>query len=241
MTIPGGSFIMGSNQWANMKFFPSTTPRHKVTIKAFQMAKSTVTNKQYRACVQAGVCTPPHILLSKIIPEEGLSLYYDDRSYFEGDDQPVVGIDWNQAKTFSEWVGGRLPSEAEWEYAARSAGKEWKFPWGDAGATCRTAVMEGCVGRGTKPVCSTPAGNTTQGLCDMAGNVVQWVQDLYHQSYAGQPTDGTAWEFSEGPNQNDRVIRGSSWHSEVYLSGHRFLGDPADQGPALGFRPARSP
>ena len=142
--IPGGSFSMGSGNG-------DEGPVHSVTIKSFNMAKTLVTNKQYQACVQAGACTSPE--------DEGAS--------FKGDDQPVVGVDWNQAKTFSEWVGGRLPTEAEWEYAARSAGKDWKYPWGDATATCETAVISGCTSNATAPVCSKPAGNTKQGLCDI--------------------------------------------------------------------------
>ncbi|MBI5243481.1 MAG: SUMF1/EgtB/PvdO family nonheme iron enzyme, partial [Elusimicrobia bacterium] len=164
--IPGGSFMMGDEEWSDSK------PRRQVRVKAFEMAKSEVTNKQYRACVDAGACTPPS-------------------SYVGGDDQPVVNVDWNQAKKFSEWAGGRLPSEAEWEYAARSAGKDWKYPWGNEEATCAKAVMSegglGCGKSSTWPVCSKSAGNTKQGLCDMAGNVWEWTQDWYHDSYNGAP------------------------------------------------------
>ena len=138
-----------------------------MTVKSFQLAKTEVTNKQYKACVEAGACTPPS-------------------SYEGGDDQPVVNVDWNQAKAFSEWVGGRLPSEAEWEYAARSGGKERKYPWGDEEPSCERAVMNqggnGCGRNATWPVCSKTAGNTSQGLCDMAGNVWEWTQDWYHDS-----------------------------------------------------------
>jgi formylglycine-generating enzyme required for sulfatase activity len=160
-----------------------------VTVKPFEMAKTMTTNKQYKACVAAGACSAPS-------------------AYAGGDDNPVVNVDWNQAKAFAQWAEGRLPSEAEWEYAARSGGKDRKYPWGND-ASCAKVVIDSCGGNGTAPVCSKPAGNTTQGLCDMAGNAWEWVQDMFQGWYEGAPTDGSAWEYERGPNDSDsRVIRG---------------------------------
>ena len=213
--IPGGSFTMGSGKG-------DEGPAHTVTIKAFHMAKTLVTNKQYQACVRAGACTAPE----------------DEGEGFKGDDQPVVGVDWSQAKAFSKWAGGRLPSEAEWEYAARGAGKDWKYPWGDEDASCERAVIAGCGSSATAPVCSKPAGNTRQGLCDMAGNAWEWVQDWYHGSYLGAPTDGGAWK---NPAGSGRVNRGGSWYRDgVYVrSAYRGYSVPGLRSPRLGFRPAR--
>jgi formylglycine-generating enzyme required for sulfatase activity len=210
--IPGGTFTMGSNDYYDAQ-------PHRVTVKSFQLAKTLVTNKQYRACVDAGACTAPG-------------------SYSGGDDHPVVNVDWNQAKAFSEWVGGRLPSEAEWEYAARSAGKDRKYPWGDEDATCKRAVISGCGYNSTAPVCSKPAGNTMQGLCDMAGNAWEWVQDWYHNSYDGAPSDGSAWE---NPTGSYRVLRGGSWCYDAGFarSAYRDSNDPGSRSNNFGFRPAR--
>ena len=217
--IPGGTFIMGADDLA-----PSAQPRHRVTVKSFEMAQTLVTNKQYRVCVDAGVCT-------KAIAEGPWRV---------GDYQPVVGVDWEQARTFSQWAGGRLPTEAEWEYAARSGGREQKYPWGDDAATCEwAALLFDCGYEPKAPICSKPAGNTKQGLCDMAGNVWEWVQDWYHDSYNGAPIDGSAWESPEG---SDRVIRGGSWGSVAGIarSANRVNGvGPGYRNYYLGFRPAR--
>ena len=119
-------------------------------------------------------------------------------------------IDWQQAVDFCMWAGGRLPSEAEWEYAARSGGQHIIYPWGDEDATCAYAVMyeggHGCGTDRTMVVCSKTDGNTLQGLCDIAGNVNEWVRDTWHDTYDGAPGDGSAWE----DGGTDRVARGGS-------------------------------
>jgi len=117
--------------------------------------------------------------------------------------------------------GARLPSEAEWEYAAKSGGKNYKYPWGNDKPTCETAIMYternffgigACpYGGRLHPVCSRPAGNTEQGLCDMSGNMRQWVEDAYQGSYKGVPVDGSAFESSDP--SSPRVIRGGSYGS----------------------------
>lgn len=226
LLIPGGSFLMGSEDIRDAK------PRRRVAVKSFEMAKTEVTFKQYRACVEAGACTRQR----DSTPKEDLSR----------DDHPVIFVDWAQAKAFSQWVGGRLPSEAEWEFAARSAGKDRAYPWGDEAATCERAVLnEGSDSCGQKygmswPVCSRPAGNTDQSLCDMAGNVWEWVEDWYHPDYQEAPESGDAWLDPAG---SGRVARGGSWQNRPLhaRSARRHHSDPADQSePDLGFRPVIS-
>jgi iron(II)-dependent oxidoreductase len=207
-------------------------PVHSVTVPTFKMTKTEVTVDQYGACVDAGSCSAP-----------GTGTYCNWIKSDRGS-HPINCVDWDQAQAFANWVGGRLPSEAEWEYAARSGGRDWKYPWGDEDATCERAVMDddggdGCGRDSTWPVCSKPSGNTTEGLCDMAGNVFEWVQDWYHSSYDGAPTDGSAWEK---PTGSARVIRGGSWsdYARRVRAANRSSDDPRIRYGDLGFRVARS-
>jgi len=207
-------------------------PVHIVMVPTFEMGKTQVTVDQYRACVDAGACTAPST-------SEWCNWGQSDRGK-----HPINCVDWHQAQAYAKWAGGRLPSEAEWEYAARSGGRDWKYPWGNENATCERAVMDdgsgnGC-GRGntTWPVCSKPKGNTTHGLCDMAGNVWEWVQDWYHDSYKGAPTDGSAWEK---PTGSSRVDRGGSWGNGAgsVRAAIRNHASPGYRHDTLGFRLAR--
>ncbi len=224
--IAGGTFEMGSND------FDWAQPVHSVTVPTFEMTRTEVTVEQYKACVDAGSCSAPDD------GWESCNWGYSDRG-----SHPINCVDWDQAQDFANWVGGRLPSEAEWEYAARSGGRDWKYPWGDEAATCERAVMydggDGCGRDSTWPVCSKPSGNTTHGLCDMAGNVWEWVQDWYHDSYDGAPTDGSAWET---PTGSHRVDRGGSWYNFAggVRAAHRFGRLPGDRNDYVGFRLARS-
>jgi iron(II)-dependent oxidoreductase len=222
--IPGGSFLMGSKRWIY------TRPVHRVTVPAFLMSKTLVTVAQYGLCVRAGAC-------EALSPDESCNWGVAGR-----EEHPINCVTWGQASAFARWAGGRLPSEAEWEYAARSAGRRRKYPWGDEPATCDLAVVNvggpGC-GRGsTWPVCSKPKGNTEQGLCDMAGNLWQWTQDWYHHSYAGAPVDGSAWQ----DGGSTRAYRGGAWINGPARcqSASRRSFDPDDRGDHIGFRLAKS-
>ncbi|HRR75170.1 MAG TPA: bifunctional serine/threonine-protein kinase/formylglycine-generating enzyme family protein [Myxococcota bacterium] len=225
--IEGGSFYMGSNDGE-----PDENPVHLVTVPTFQMTRTPVTVDQFKACVDAGACTAPgtHASCNWGQPDRG--------------SHPVNCVRWSQAQAFANWAGGRLPTEAEWEYAARSGGRDWKYPWGNEKATCDRAVMRdssggGCGSNGTLPVCSKPMGNTSQGLCDMAGNVWEWLQDWYHDSYDGAPRDGSAWEL---PPSTSRSERGGSWLGgyKNLLAANRNDEDPNRRYATNGFRLAKS-
>jgi formylglycine-generating enzyme len=187
-----------------------------VNLGRFSISKTEVTVGQYRACVEAGACTAP---------DDKSSSKYCNWGYSGREDHPVNCVDWNQASAFAKWAGGRLPTGKEWTYAATSGGKSWEYPWGDEAATCSRAIMDdggvGCGQDRTWPVCSKPAGNSTQGVCDLAGNVWEW-------------TD-------EREGASDRVYRGGGWiNSASYLrASYRFRLVSSRRNDYLGFRLAR--
>ena len=221
VTISGGKFTMGTD--SGEEGFEDANPAHEVTVKTFQMAKTAVTVAQYAECVSKGACTEP-----------GTSSYCNWGKTGLGS-HPVNCVNWDQAQQYAKFKGARLPSEAEFEYAATSGGRNQKYPWGNEEPTSELAVFN--TDR-TMPVCSRPKGNTAQGLCDMSGNVWQWMQDKYRGSYKGAPTDGSAFE-SAGSH---RVVRGGSFffNAASYLrAGCRGNGVPGFPDVHVGFRLAR--
>lgn len=235
--ISGGKFVMGTD--CGEVGFTDAMPIHEVAIETFDMSKTDVTVEQYRECVIMSECSEPDTGEYCNWGVPGRQLH------------PVNCVDWDQASIYAKfkskqpgYEGARLPSEAEWEYAARSGGKDNKYPWGNGKPTCIRAVTFGngsfgCGKNSTMPVCSKTAGNTKQGLCDMAGNVWQWVQDTYQNSYEGAPADGRAFEGA-GPN---RVLRGGSFSyvgAGKLRTDRRSYADFGDPDSAFGFRLARS-
>ncbi|MBQ99294.1 MAG: hypothetical protein CMO60_00350, partial [Verrucomicrobiales bacterium] len=196
---------------------PVSGPVHLVKIRSFDLQKNEVTVSQYSSCVTAGACSPA-ICPAHLAPKN----YENNRS-----DHPVNCVDWHQAVAFSNWVGARLPSEAEWEYAARSGGQEIDYPWGDAAPTCEQAQVgrrDGdplmlfdpdprffpC-GLDTVVVCSKPAGLSVHGVCDLVGNVLEWTLD--HQNLTYEARDETPFYSDERPpSEGFHMARGSSFY-----------------------------
>ena len=356
--IPGGDFMMGFDQGP-----PYEKPVHQVHVPSFLMSKAETTVAQYRNCVAAGACEDPDQQdIKTCYPED---LFESNWREPGRENHPMNCITWYQASSYCQWIGGRLPSEAEWEYAARGGGRDVTYPWGEHVATCEYAVMdEGChrgdccpsgcrdndgdgygegsscrgqdcndsnaschdgtccldcidldgdgygmgsgcrgpdgddgdaschdsciailidvdvdgygMGEGvlgpdcndsdpgchegscclrcidldaddfgigigcrgqdciedlsvvypashygcftgtTAPVCSKPKGNTPQGLCDMAGNVAEWVHDRYHANYDGAPVDGSSWDEPGASCNFCRVLRGDGFGGYKY-------------------------
>ena len=242
--IPGGTFWMGDPDYAK--------PVHKVTLSPFCIDKTEVTVAGYRACVQDGGCPPPSATVDwkNIKPEEktkwGPYCTWGKRGL---DQHPINCVDWNQAATFCEWAGGRLPTEAEWEYAAR--GKDGRlYPWGNqrpddsrlnaCGGECGPAHMyPGDDGwPATAPVGSFRQGASAFGVLDMAGNVWEWTADSF-ADYGDQPvTNPQRMQRDESP----RVFRGGSWTNvdpAWVRAGYRNKRDPGSRTLILGFRCAR--
>ncbi|MCB9764316.1 MAG: SUMF1/EgtB/PvdO family nonheme iron enzyme [Alphaproteobacteria bacterium] len=245
VSIPAGQFEMGAEQTPH-------APVHPVGVGAFELSATEVTFAQYQACVDAGPCTAPHL-------EDGRCWVFDGRTWtpgplpedFRRPDAPVVCVTWTQARTFADWVGARLPSEAEWEYAAR-AGEAHRFAGTDADlcryANLADARLSAQVGGFTTAACddghvfTAAVGSylpNAWGLYDMSGNVAEWVEDTWNPFYTSAPLDGGAWTDG-GPG---RVTRGGAW-SESPMSGEvaaRFWDEPELAYDNLGFRLARDP
>jgi len=209
--VPAGEFEMGSNAYDNEK------PIHTVYLDAFWIDQTEVTNAQYEQCVSDGACGTPW------------GSHYTNSQY---SNHPVVYVDWNDSVKYCEWAGRRLPTEAEWEKAAR--GEDGRtYPWGE-GVDCGHANYFGCV-HDTSAVGTYPAGASPYDVLDMAGNVLEWVADWYADDYY----ENSSGDNPKGPESGDhRVKRGGSWGDlgRVVRSANRFLYPPGYYSSELGFR-----
>ena len=223
--IEGGAFMMGSKESGD------ENPFHKVTVPDFYMGRYPVTNEEYGRFLKAtGYEEPEH---------------WADRK-FNQTKQPVVGVSWHDAKKFAEWAGLQLPSEAQWEYACR-AGTTTKFSWGDEPDCSKanygnSSFAEEC--KDANPGKTSPVGDyppNARGLYDMHGNVWEWCEDHYHDSYEDAPADGSAWVDQE--KDASRVLRGGAWDdpAERCRTAFRFRDDPGDRYADRGFRLALRP
>jgi len=191
--IPAGTFWMGCNEAVDA--YPGCQakefPYHEVYLDAFFIDRTEVTQAAYVQCLDAGVCSTPKEKWDPVGTPE----------------LPVVGVDWYQAEKYCKWQGRRLPTEAEWEKAARGTDGR-AFPWGNEPQTCDLAVYSSCPGATYEPCSKSPAGDSPYGLCDMAGNVKEWVADFYGADYYEvSPVDNPA-----GPDSaSNRVVRSNSF------------------------------
>ncbi len=209
--IPGGTFQMGSEA---EEAFSDERPVHTVEVSSYRLLKHQVTNAEF-AELFGGPWTDEAATKPR---------------------HPAIGVTWYQAYVFSAWLGGRLPTEAEWEYAARSGEhhQRYPYPWGDAtDDICRRAVVAGCGHSGPLPVGSRPNGNTVQGVSDMAGNVREWVGD-WHRKYTSEPQKDPWGPVSGG----DRAFRGGSFDLDATRArvSNRFRWVPDLRVSNLGFR-----
>lgn len=193
--VPAGEFIMGSDDFGALD---SESPQHTVYLDAFWVDRTEVTNAMYALCVQDGVCDPPNSFGS-----DTRTSYYDNNSYA---DFPVVNVEWENAVAYCSWAGRQLPTEAQWEKAARGTDGRI-FPWGDGDADCTLANYEGC-GSDTVQVGSYPDGASPYGALDMAGNVWEWVWDWFVSDYYSyqdymNPTGPASGEY--------RLMRGGAF------------------------------
>ncbi|MCC7360358.1 MAG: SUMF1/EgtB/PvdO family nonheme iron enzyme [Anaerolineales bacterium] len=228
--VPAGEFGMGSDSAA-----PDQAPYHLVTLDAFWIDQTEVTVAQYIQCVKSGVCAPPLNLGSVT-----RATYYDDPQYLG---YPVIFINWAQARTYCEWTGRRLPTEAEWEKAARGTDARL-YPWGNEPPDPQRLNFQASGFQDTVPVGQYPDGAGPYGALDMAGNVSEWVADWYDAGYyAVSPNLNPLGPAQTGCPEGDcRPLRGGNWNSrpeEVTTSARLFYG-PNDTRDAFGVRCAQS-
>ncbi len=218
-TIRDGSFTMGSND------DPTEKPTHQVTIKPFAISRYPISVREWNECAAAKACA--FVATGK-------------------DDAPVTNVSWSDAKQYVGWLADatrkayRLPSEAEWEYAARG-GTQTKYWWGDqfqsGMANCKNCSD---VAAAEQPIKAGSFKPNPFGLYDMGGGVDQWIEDCWHKNYHGAPADGSAWV--EG-DCGSHVIRSGSWRNDAQYvrPSNRDSYDTNVRYPTHGFRVALSP
>ncbi len=217
--IPAGEYTMGSNDW-----WPKSQPEHTRILDAFYMDLFEVTNRRYKEFVDATDYKHPKHWTNGIIPRERL-------------DHPVTYVNWFDADNFCKWDSKRLPTEAEWEKAARGTDKR-TFPWGDKFAKEKGNTPQ--YGHGdTMIVGSFPQGVSPYGVHDMAGNVFEWVNDWF------QPYPGNS-HADENYGELYKLIRGGSWYDCTYYkcgisapTYNRIFFNPYTLNSNFGFRCAK--
>lgn len=217
--IPGGEFVMGHGQ------FGIERPTHRVRLSPYWLGQTEVTNAAYRKFVSDTGHAPST---------------YDNDEGFNADDQPVVGVDYADAVAYCEWAGGRLPTEAEWEFAARGTDGRL-YPWGNEAPRPDRAVYGKLRSdtATTQTVGSTPGDCSPFGILDMAGNALEWCAD-----WAGPyPIDGGVSVDPRGPEQGaERIMRGGCYrhHAITLRAPQRLYTLPNQKRNYAGFRLAKT-
>jgi formylglycine-generating enzyme required for sulfatase activity len=221
--IPAGEFLMGSDQANDPYFWGAEAPQHAVTLDSFWMYRNEVTQSMYRKCDEENACPAPVTINDPVAKQYGNSRF---------DDYPVVMVTWQAALAYCQWAGGRLPTEAEWEKAARGTDGRL-FPWGNDPNADGLANFSSS---SPSPVGSYPVGSSPYGVYDMAGNVLEWVNDFFEPLYYEySPLDNPL-----GPDSGSRrVIRGGAFNHNG-INGIRTVARaslrPTDTKISVGFR-----
>jgi formylglycine-generating enzyme required for sulfatase activity len=222
VAVAAGPFLMGCNSATDNQCKPEEQPGRTVTLKAFQIDKFEVTQDQYTACIDAGACDNP------------TCEWNCDQMQL-----PATCVTWPAAKKFCAWAGKRLPTEAEWEKAARGTDGR-KYPWGSEEPTCQRANMIGCI-EGPSAVGAYASGASPSGALDMGGNMVEMVSDWYDENYYQSAPTTDPQGPATPPSGTRYTGRGGGWKSEAdwLRASVRDWYVPTDAGKSLGFRCAK--
>jgi formylglycine-generating enzyme required for sulfatase activity len=236
VSVPGGQFQMGCSP-QDSRCHTNERPLHTVRLSPFMIDKYEVSNAHYAACVASGACSPPPTNASVLHPD-----YYPNPEFA---DYPVIAVTWHQASAYCAWLGKRLPTEAEWEKAARGDQDVRIFPWGNGWPDCSwlnaRASSGMCVGD-TVAVGSYPHAISPSGAMEMAGNVWEWVADWYDPDYYQRYPEQNWPKNPQGPDSGIyKSIRSGAW--DIAIEGARVSrrvgGLPYDLDTSTGFRCAR--
>ncbi len=229
--IPAGEFFMGCDRSkAKEKCTVVELPLHKVYLDDFYIDRTEVTVASYTACLAAGACTEPIRTYS-----DGANDYFYNPAFAN---HPVIFVTWFQARDYCTWAGKRLPTEAEWEKAARGRQSTRIYPWGNAMPSCDTANIKvgrkQCVGD-VRAVGSYPRDTSLYGVVDLAGNTREWINDWYDPGYYRT----SPYKNPTGPAKGMYVVmRGgrfdNAW-AAARIASRRTIG-PNDYGAGIGFR-----
>jgi serine/threonine-protein kinase len=224
--IPAGDFLMGSAN-TDLQAFGNEKPQHTVSVTAFWIDQTEITNAQYQTCVAAQACTKPTSFGSATRPE-----YFNNPPYAN---YPVIWINWRQAQTYCAWAGRRLPTESEWEKAARGSDGR-SYPWGNQSPD-NTLLNYNSAAKDTAAVGSFPSGASPYGVFDMAGNVVEWVAGFYYDSYF--PLISNTVTPTPSFHGGVRVLRSSAWDDlfeNIRIASRRFSNAETNAFNDVGFR-----
>lgn len=225
--VPAGSFYMGSDVETDPLARQDEFPLHLIRLDGFHIYRNEVTNDMYAQCVAAGKCSLP-----TKVDEDGPSHHYGEEAY---KNNPVVGINWDQAVAFCTWAAARLPTEAEWEKTSRGESGDL-YPWGNDNPSCDLSNMEGCLPEDdTDKIGQYPDGLSVFQAGDMSGNVWEWTADWYNPDYYGASPSANPL----GPEDGElKVVRGGAFDNGVVdlRSASRFGLDPDDAFNDVGFR-----
>jgi formylglycine-generating enzyme required for sulfatase activity len=219
--VPAGEFLMGSDE-NDLDADEDEKPQHTVYLDAFWIDRTEVTNDMYRQCVTMKICSEP-----------AHSPRYDMEEY---GNHPILGVSWDQAVDYCAWTRRRLPTEAEWEKAARGTDGRL-YPWGNEAPNKNLLNFDHQVDD-TVEVGNYPAGASPYGVLDMAGNVWEWTSDGYDEGYY---VDSPSENPQGGESVNQRVLKGGSWNTQAHnvRSANRFWAFPG-RNDTDGFRCAMS-